>query len=76
METLVDKLKAHLSELGAEISKVENLGHKDFVSGAVKKHAGDIFLVIDFSGAGTVPADLEEKVHLDKTIKRLHVNRL
>lgn len=76
VETLVDKLTALLKDLGAEISKVENLGHKDFVSGAVKKHAGDIFLLIEFSGGATIPADLAEKTRLDKAVKRLHVNRL
>jgi len=76
VESLVDKLTGLLKELGAEISKTENLGHKEFVSGAVKKHAGDIYLLIEFAGPGSIPAELEEKTHLDKTIKRLHVNRL
>jgi ribosomal protein S6 len=75
VETLVEKMKTHLEDLGAEVSKTENLGHKDFVSGAVKRHAGDIFLLIDFSSAGNVPSALQEKVRLDSTIKRLHINR-
>ena len=75
VETLVEKMTTHLKDLGAEISKTENLGHKDFVSGAVQKHAGDIFLLIDFSSAGHVPSELEKKVRLDSTIKRLHINR-
>tara|TARA_B110000438_G_C15778958_1_gene635421 strand:+ start:725 stop:934 length:210 start_codon:yes stop_codon:yes gene_type:complete len=65
-----------LKELGAEVTKVDNVGHKDFVSGAVKRHAGDIFVLYDFSGGADIPALLEEKTRLDKTIKRLQVHRI
>ena len=74
VETLVEKLSSLLGELGADVSAVENLGHRDFVSGAVKKHAGDIFLLYTFSGDPSIPAIFQEKLRLDTTIKRLHVN--
>ncbi len=75
VQSLVDKISDLLKELGADVTKVENLGHKDFVSGAVKRHAGDIFVYYEFSGSGEIPGQLEFKTRLDKTIKRLHVNR-
>ncbi|MFP4281482.1 MAG: 30S ribosomal protein S6 [Opitutales bacterium] len=75
VESLVTKLEDILKELGAEISKTENVGHKEFVSGAVKKHAGDTYLLIDFSGPASLPGDLASKTRLDKTIKRLQVSR-
>lgn len=76
VENLVNKVSDLLKELGAEVTKVDNVGHKDFVSGAVKRHAGDIFVLYDFSGGADIPALLEEKTRLDKTIKRLQVHRI
>lgn len=72
----MNKVSDLLKELGAEVTNVDNIGHKDFVSGAVKRHAGDIFVLYDFSSGPDVPAQLEEKVRLDKTIKRLQVHRI
>ncbi len=72
----MNKVSDLLKELGAEVTKVDNVGHKDFVSGAVKRHAGDIFVLYDFSGGADIPALLEEKTRLDKTIKRLQVHRI
>lgn len=72
----MNKVSDLLKELGAEVTKVDNIGRRDFVSGAVKKHAGDIFVLYDFSGGPDLPALLEEKTRLDKTIKRLQVHRL
>lgn len=75
VETLVEKITGILTEAGAEVSKVDNIGYKDFVSGAVKKHAGDIFVVYEFTGGADLPDVLAEKTRLDKTVKRLQVNR-
>jgi small subunit ribosomal protein S6 len=76
VENLVNKVSDLLKELGAEVANVDNIGYQAFVSGPVKKHAGDIFVVYEFSGGPDLPAQLEEKTRLDKTIKRLQVHRI
>lgn len=75
VETLVEKITGILTDAGAEVNKVDNVGYKDFVSGAVKKHAGDIFVIFHFTGGPDVPTVLAEKTRLDKTVKRLQVTR-
>ena len=76
VENLVNKMSELLKQLGAEQIDVNNIGHRDFVSGVVKKHTGDIFVVYEFTGGANIPALLEQKTRLDKTIKRLQVHRI
>lgn len=75
VETLIEKITTILNEGGAEVSKVENLGHRDFVVGASNKHGGDIYASFDFSGPAELPSLLAEKTRLDKTVLRVQVNR-
>lgn len=75
VDTLVEKVTELLTGLGAEIAKVDNLGHRDFVSGSTNRHAGDIYVTYDFDGDASVPAAIIEKTRLDKTVKRLQVFR-
>jgi len=73
VETLIEKISGHLNASGAEIEKVDNIGYLTFVTGPVKKHAGDIYVLFDYKGAPNTPAVLAEKVRLDKTVKGLQV---
>lgn len=75
VETLIEKITTILTSAGAEVTKVDNIGYKDFVVGATSKHAGDIFVTIDFTSGPAAPQVLREKTRLDKTVLRLQVNR-
>ncbi len=76
IETLIEKISEILTSAGAEIKKVNNIGYKDFVAGASRKHPGDIFVTFDFSSGPDVPEVLREKTRLDKTVQRVQVNRI
>jgi small subunit ribosomal protein S6 len=71
VETLIEKLKGILTELGAEVTGTENIGRMDFIRVTNPKHTGDSYLEISFSGEPTLPASFHEKVRLDRTVKRL-----
>lgn len=75
VETLIEKITTILTSAGADVQKVNNVGYKDFVVGATKRHAGDIFVTYDFASGPDVPEVLREKTRLDKTVMRLQVNR-
>ncbi|MDP0500954.1 MAG: 30S ribosomal protein S6 [Verrucomicrobiota bacterium JB022] len=76
VETLTTKLKDILKSLGADVTKAENLGRHDFIRVTDRRHVGDLYVQIEFAGPANVPADLQERVRLDKTVKRVMVQSL
>jgi small subunit ribosomal protein S6 len=60
-----------LSDVGGTVEKIENLGRKEFVRVTEKDHTGDIYLQVDVSGPATLPDELQDKVRLDKQVKRV-----
>jgi len=76
VETLITKLQDILKDLGAEVSKAENLGRYDFIRITDRHHPGDIYLQFEFERGHNVPSDLQSRVRLDKTIKRVMVQSL
>lgn len=70
VETLEEKVSGMISELGGEVASVENLGRQDFVRVTEKDHTGDTFIVVKASGSPSLPGDFQERIRLDKLIKR------
>ena len=73
VETLIESLTEAISSVGGEADRVENLGRKDFVRITDKEHTGDFYVQIYFDGPPNSVALLHEKLHLDKTVKRVFV---
>ncbi len=73
VDTLIDKLKKEIAAAGGEVTQAENLGHKDFLRITDKKHTGDFYIQIDYSGHGDCAATLHKNLKLDKTVKRILV---
>ena len=71
------KVTAYLSELlsslGAEVSDTEDLGVRDFSRAADRRFAQGHYLEFYFSSEGTVPAQLKEKLRLDKRVNRIFI---
>lgn len=69
-------IKEILDSLGAEESRSEDLGVRDFARAADQRfkqgHYGEIY----FDGPGTIPAALKEKLRLDKRVNRIFVESL
>jgi len=76
IENLIGTIKAALQSVGATLGDVRDLGRKDFVRVTDKKHVGDVYVQIDFTGEGDVAAKVRERFRLEKTVKRLLVEGL
>lgn len=73
VETLQEKVTTMLSDLGGEVSTMENIGRQEFVRVTEKDHTGDTYLLVEASGPASMPGDLQERIRLDKQIKRVMV---
>lgn len=73
IETLVGSIKEALQGAGATVGEVLNLGRQEFIRVTDKRHTGDVYIKVDFSGAADVPAKVSERFRLEKTVKRILV---
>lgn len=71
VESLEEKVTGMVKELGGEVSAMENLGRQDFVRITEKEHTGDTYLQAEVSGPASLPGDLQERIRLDKQVKRV-----
>lgn len=62
-----------LGTIGAESVSGEDLGVRDFARSADRRFAQGHYLQIRFSGPSSVPAELKEKLRLDKRVNRIFV---
>jgi len=70
VDTLTEKLKGVIESVGGKVAAVKNLGQKEFVRTVDRKFPSGIYVSIDFEGAATLPALINEKLRLDRTINR------
>jgi len=70
---VLDEIKEILSSIGAEAIEGEDLGMREFVRAADQRFTQGHYLECYFSGPGTVPAELKEKLRLDKRVNRIFV---
>jgi ribosomal protein S6 len=66
-------IKEILVSIGAEESSSEDLGIRDFVRAADQRFKQGHYLEVYFSGPGSTPALLKEKLRLDKRVNRIFV---
>ena len=62
-----------LTSLGGEVSDSEDLGMRDFARAADHRYTQGHYLEFYFAGPSTVPAQLQEKLRLDKRVNRIFV---
>jgi len=70
VETIEEKVSVLLQELGGEVASLENLGRREFTRITEKGHVGDSYLSVEVSGPATLPAAFQERIRLDRLIKR------
>ena len=73
---VLDDIKEILSSIGAEVTSSEDLGVRDFARAADQRFKQGHYLEVYFTGPGTVPAELKEKLRLDKRVNRIFVESL
>jgi len=65
-----------LRSLGATVSSGEDLGMRQFARAADRRYTQGHYLEIYFDSPGSVPAQLKEKLRLDKRINRIFVENI
>ncbi len=73
VDDLIVKLSEVVRELEGEIERVENLGRKEFARVTDRALPGDVYVRLYFDGPSGVAAQLQERLRLDRTVKRVMV---
>jgi small subunit ribosomal protein S6 len=62
-----------LTSLGGAVTESEDLGVREFARAADRRFTQGHSLEVYFQGPSTVPAELQEKLRLDKRVNRIFV---
>jgi len=73
IETLFDSIKEQLTNLGAEVTDVENLGTKEFIRVTDRNFPSGVYVQYTFNAETAIPNQLQERFRLDKTVNRIMV---
>lgn len=73
VDAIVERLKQTIAGLGGTVTATEDLGRRDFVRVTDKKHPGDFYFLISFTGPLNFASTLRQKLILEKSVKRLLV---
>ncbi len=76
VETLVDSIKENISGLGASVTKVENLGAKEFARVTDRHMPTGVYVQYELEAAPEVPNQFQERFRLDKQVNRIIVQSL
>ena len=71
VDEIVTRITQAIGTFDGEVSKVDNLGIKEFERPTVRGFDSAPYVQIDFSSGTEGPATLKEKLRLDKTITRV-----
>lgn len=75
VEEIIDGLKTEIADAGVEVTKVENLGRKDFARVPDVKYDAGVYVQYEFTGPAEAPAALLEKLRLNKTISHKMIQK-
>ena len=73
VETLEEKVSGLFQGVGGTVESLENLGRREFTRVTERGHTGDTYLIVTVTGAPGLPSAFQDKVRLDKLIKRVMI---
>ena len=73
IEQIIDGVKTEIAAVQGEVSKVENLGKRDFVRVTDKKITGATYVQVDFAAPSAGPSQLTERLRLNSSVHRTFV---
>lgn len=73
VESLIERITTTLGTLQAEVSKVNNLGQKDFIRVTDRKVPNGLYLQFLLSAPSSFSSAVQERFRLDKTVNRILV---
>ena len=71
VDEIVTRITQTIDSFDGEVSKVENLGVKEFQRTTVPGFVSAPYVQIDFNSGTTGPSTLKEQLRLDKSINRV-----
>ncbi len=75
-EDLVSKLSEVVTSVGGEAIAADDTGSRNFVRQSHKGADGGRFVILTFDGPPEAPAQIQDKVRLDRTVDRVLVELL
>lgn len=76
VDALIERITTTLNSLQAEVSKVNNLGQKDFIRVTDRKVPNGIYIQFILSAPANFAAAVQERFRLDKSVNRILVESL
>ncbi len=73
VEEVNQKIQQVLTTLGASISSTKPIGSRPLARVTDRKMPNGIYLQYDFTGEPTLPAKIQEKYRLDRSVDRIMV---
>jgi len=73
IESLIEKITSVIDSIEGEVTSVKNLGQKEFVRVTDRKFPTGVYVQFEMLAPANVPATLQEKFRLDKTVNRVVV---
>jgi ribosomal protein S6 len=72
---VLSDLNELLQSLGADVSASEDLGLRTFARAADRRYTQGHYVEFQFAAASSLPAQLKDKLKLDKRINRIFVEK-
>lgn len=76
VEQIIDGVKAVITEAQGEVTRVEDIGRRDFVRVTNPKFTAANYVQIDFTAPASGPADLKERLRLNNNVYRTFIQAL
>lgn len=73
IDAIIGELKEVITSLGGEVKREENLGRKEFIRVTDRNHTGDFYLQFDVDGPAGLNKSLQDKLRLERKVKRVFV---
>lgn len=75
-QKVLSDITAVIGTINGSVTGSEDLGVREFSRAADRHFSQGHYLQVDFSGAGNAPANLKEKLRLDKRVNRVFIEAL
>lgn len=76
VDALIERITTTLNSIQADVTKVNNLGQKDFIRVTDRKAPNGIYVQFLLSAPSAFPSVVQERFRLDKTVKRILVESI
>ncbi|MEJ6601128.1 MAG: 30S ribosomal protein S6 [Opitutaceae bacterium] len=73
VDKILEDVKQEIVTVEGEVGEIENLGQREFARVTNPKRPAGVYVQVHFSGPGSAPAALTERLRLNRTVYRTYV---